>query len=182
MIDPDLTLKLTDFGFATFKKNLGNLKSYKGTFTYMAPEIKEMREYNGKSTDLFSAAVVLFVIVVGKFPFPEARLENAYYQLICEKRYDEYWEKINCFGLSPEFKDLMERMLSYDPSERPSLDEIRNHSWMKLSFNHDKTKSQILQELDQARMVKTTASSHDSFEVRGDDMMDFVKEVSYLPK
>jgi len=47
LIDSDLTLKVADFGFATYK-NISKLKSYRGTKTYMAPEIKEGRTYDGR--------------------------------------------------------------------------------------------------------------------------------------
>jgi len=40
LVDDKLNLKVADFGFATFR-NVSALKSYKGTKTYMAPEIKE---------------------------------------------------------------------------------------------------------------------------------------------
>jgi len=62
LVDEDLNLKVADFGFATFK-NTKNLKSYKGTMTYMAPEIKIGKTYDGKQIDVFSTAVILFIIV-----------------------------------------------------------------------------------------------------------------------
>lgn len=46
LIDDDLNLKIADFGFACYK-NIESLKSYRGTMTYMAPEIKEGKVYNG---------------------------------------------------------------------------------------------------------------------------------------
>lgn len=46
LLDGDLNLKLADFGFACYK-NIDALKSYRGTMTYMAPEIKEGKEYKG---------------------------------------------------------------------------------------------------------------------------------------
>jgi serine/threonine protein kinase len=46
LIDNNLNLKIADFGFACYK-NIDNLKSFRGTFTYMAPEIKEGRAYSG---------------------------------------------------------------------------------------------------------------------------------------
>lgn len=39
LIGDGLELKVGDFGFATFK-NINSLSSYRGTKTYMAPEIK----------------------------------------------------------------------------------------------------------------------------------------------
>ena len=47
MVDEKLNVILGDFGFATFK-NVNFLKSYRGTKTYMAPEIKLNKKYNGK--------------------------------------------------------------------------------------------------------------------------------------
>ena len=44
LVDRDMTLKIADFGYATFKK-ADFMTSYRGTFTYMAPEIKEGRPY-----------------------------------------------------------------------------------------------------------------------------------------
>ena len=35
------------------------------------------------------------------------------------------------FNLSEDFKDLYQRMISYEPSERPTFDEILNHPFLK---------------------------------------------------
>ena len=32
--------------------------------------------------------------------------------------------------LSPKFKDLINKMMSYDVEERPSILDIRNHPWL----------------------------------------------------
>ena len=40
LVDENINLKVADFGFATYKK-INRLKSYRGTMTYMAPEIKD---------------------------------------------------------------------------------------------------------------------------------------------
>lgn len=62
LVDDKMNLKVADFGFATFRK-VHTLKSYKGTKTYMAPEIKEQKTYDGMQIDIFSTAVILFIIV-----------------------------------------------------------------------------------------------------------------------
>ena len=41
--------------------------------TYMAPEIKLGQVYDGKEVDIFSTGVILFIIVLGIFPFREAK-------------------------------------------------------------------------------------------------------------
>lgn len=80
LIDDNMNLKLADFGFACYK-NINALESYRGTLTYMAPEIKEYKQYKGKQVDMFSIGVILFIIVKGCFPFREARTTDYFYQL-----------------------------------------------------------------------------------------------------
>jgi serine/threonine protein kinase len=46
LVDDSLNLKIADFGFASYK-SIDCLKSYRGTMTYMAPEIKEGKYYKG---------------------------------------------------------------------------------------------------------------------------------------
>ena len=69
---------MADFGFACYK-NIDSLNSYRGTMTYMAPEIKEGKTYKGQNVDMFSIGVILFIIVQGIFPFKEARKEEYFY-------------------------------------------------------------------------------------------------------
>ena len=54
---------------------------------------------------------------------------------------DKYWKKIEKIykitKLSPEFKKLFIKMVSYNPSERPCCDEIIDSEWMKEIKNAD---------------------------------------------
>jgi len=80
----------------------------------------------------------LFILVQGIFPFKEARTTEYFYDLLVRGDHDTYWKKVNGTGLSPEFKDLILRMFSYDPSKRPTLDEIKKHPWMNSNtFNFE---------------------------------------------
>jgi len=108
LVDDDLNLILADFGYAT--STTRPLNSYRGTKTYMAPEVKLLVNdpniiYDGKAIDIFSAGVILFVIVVGIFPFIEAKPEEPNYKLIFENNFDEYWHNFDAENLlSMEFK------------------------------------------------------------------------------
>lgn len=94
LVDEHLNLKIADFGFACYK-NIDCLKSYRGTMTYMAPEIKEGKVYKGTMVDLFSFGVILFIIVQGIFPFKEARKEEYFYNLLITGQVDLYFQKVN---------------------------------------------------------------------------------------
>lgn len=81
LLDKQFNLKLVDFGFACYKQ-IDCLKSYRGTFTYMAPEIKEEKIYQGPQVDMFSFGVILFIVTHGIFPFKEARTTEYFYNLL----------------------------------------------------------------------------------------------------
>lgn len=175
-----MDLKVADFGFATFKK-IDKLKSYRGTMTYMAPEIKEGKQYDGRQIDIFSTGVILFIIVQGIFPFKEAKKDEYFYNLILQGKLETYWKKVGGQSLSEEFKDLILSIFSYDPKKRPTLDQIKNHPWMQKPFSSKLVRTSILEKLQEKRSAKTNSSSRDNEKVsRGveDSMLEFVRETS----
>ena len=140
LIDDQLNLKVADFGFACYK-SIDTLKSYRGTMTYMAPEIKEGKQYKGTEVDVFSIGVILFIIVQGIFPFKEARKEEYFYNLLLQGKIDTYFQKVNGGNLSAEFKDLILKFFAYDGKNRPTIEQIKNHPWMKhTGYNENATR------------------------------------------
>jgi len=150
LVDDMMNLKVADFGFATFRK-VHALKSYRGTMTYMAPEIKEGKTYDGRAIDMFSTGVILFIIVQGIFPFKEAKKDEYFYNLIMKGDLETYWKKTGGQNLSDDFKDLIIKMFSYDSSKRPTIDEIRNHPWLAGGVDMKGIRSQILEEMAERR-------------------------------
>ena len=107
LIDDEMRIKLLDFGFAT-TKNIQQLTGYRGTHSYMAPEIKRGLIYDGRQIDIFSVGVVLFSLVRGLFPFGEARSSDYWYNLLRQGQYDQYFSRLDSKGrLSPEFRHLV---------------------------------------------------------------------------
>ena len=66
----------------------------------------------------------------GIFPFKEAKKDEYFYSLILNGQLEKYWDKVGGQNLSPEFKDLILRIFSFDGNKRPSLAEIREHPWL----------------------------------------------------
>lgn len=159
LIDDNLNLKLADFGFACYK-NIDALKSYRGTMTYMAPEIKEGKTYKGTNVDMFSIGVILFIIVQGIFPFKEARKEEYFYNLLLEGKTDLYFQKVNGTGLSDDFKNLILKLFSYEGDERPNIEQIRAHPWMQsATFDYESTRTQLLATLAQKSARQQAAAA-----------------------
>ena len=63
-----------------------------GTIPYMAPEIVEGKAYDGKKADIFSLGVILYFIVLGRFPFKEATSRDSYYSYIKFNEQDKFWK------------------------------------------------------------------------------------------
>ena len=121
-------LKYVDFGLGT--DEIGKLNSFLGTPNYAAPELLLKRPYFGKSEDIFSLGVTLFVLVTGCLPFKLATPNDSLYQYFIKSDYVEFWKK-RMVNVSPSFMELFDNMVAFDYSQRPSISEIRESLWMK---------------------------------------------------
>jgi serine/threonine protein kinase len=108
---------------------------------------------------MFSVGVILFIIIQGIFPFKEAKKDEYFYNLIINGKLDTYWSKVGGQNLSPEFKDLILRMFSYDPTKRPTVDEIKSHPWMNMTCDIKSIRGDLIERLSASRSEKTAASS-----------------------
>jgi len=122
----------------------------------MAPEIKEGKTYDGTKIDIFSTGVILFIIVLGNFPFREANKEEYFYKMIYNGKLNAYWKKCGGTNLSEEFKDLIIKMFSHDGRFRPTIDEIKNHPWMKMKCNSENVRKELQGKLKEKSDEKST--------------------------
>jgi len=76
-------------------------------------------------------------LAFGFQPFERATYDDGHYQMLQTFEFEEYWAFIEQYsknkGFSIELKDLISKMLNHDPSQRLSLSQIRNHSWLQQS-------------------------------------------------
>ncbi len=137
LLDSCFALKLADFGFAApagGRDGCGKLSTYKGTPGYMAPEIHMGKSYDGAKVDIFSAGVLLFIMVAEHPPFRKAVPTDGFYRMFCQNN-ELFWSKVEANKpagtFSPAIKDLLNRMLSASPDLRPTVAEIKAHLWYK---------------------------------------------------
>ena len=101
----------------------------------MAPEIHMKQPYSGASVDLFASAIILFIMSTQHPPFKKAVPEDPYYRLICDNKLDVFWKAHarNKPGLdsffSDDFKDLTSKLFQFNPNERLSIAQIKEHPW-----------------------------------------------------
>ena len=136
LLSSNFNIKLIDFGFAK-RIDEGLLTSLTGTHGYAAPECftSSLKEYQGVPSDIFSLGIVLFLLVMGFYPFEKPNFTDNRYKFIMKKDFNGFWKKCekilgeNSFPFSDEFKNLFEKMVCYQPKERLSINEIKNHPW-----------------------------------------------------
>ena len=121
-----LQVKLIDFGTAKYFEKGQQENKYVGSSYYMAPEIIK-RKYDEKC-DLWSIGVILYILLTGRPPFDgnddEEILEN-----VKKGVYDKWAYPFPL--LSPHAKDLIYKLLQYDPKKRLSAEEALEHPWFK---------------------------------------------------
>lgn len=136
-IDANGVLKLGDFGFAKRLENGELVREYCGTVEYMSPEVHRKQPFEGMKADIFAAGKILFEMALGFCPFKVANLDDPNFNLFIRSP-ELYWErKRSAFaarGLphdwNPQLLDLLEWMMSYHAGNRPSIQQVRNHSWL----------------------------------------------------
>ncbi|XP_021915602.1 peripheral plasma membrane protein CASK-like [Zootermopsis nevadensis] len=97
-----------------------------GTPHFMAPEVIEREQY-GKPVDIWSAGVLLHILLSGTLPFLGTK--GRLYESICRgKLYldSSQWEHIG-----EAAKDLIQRMLTVDYTQRITIQEVLNHKWLR---------------------------------------------------
>ncbi|XP_011497915.1 PREDICTED: peripheral plasma membrane protein CASK isoform X1 [Ceratosolen solmsi marchali] len=93
---------------------------------FMAPEVILRRQY-GKPGDVWSAGVLLHVLLTGTLPFVGSR--ERLRESICRGRVQmetSLWDPI-----SESAKDLIQRMLTTDANHRITIQEVLNHKWLR---------------------------------------------------
>ncbi|KAK8552159.1 hypothetical protein V6N13_120578 [Hibiscus sabdariffa] len=118
-------IKLADFGLAMRISNGQFLSGLAGSPAYVAPEVL-LGNYSEK-VDIWSAGVLLHVLLVGVLPFQGDSLK-AVFEAITNVKLDFHsgiWESV-----SKPARDLLARMLTRDVSSRITADEALRHPWI----------------------------------------------------
>ncbi|KAJ8920366.1 hypothetical protein NQ315_005230, partial [Exocentrus adspersus] len=150
---------------------------------FMAPEVVERRQY-GKPVDIWAAGVLLHVLLSGTLPFHGSGRRLA--EAICRGKLhidsSQQWQLV-----SDSAKDLVQQMLSVDPKQRITIQEVLNHRWLRdrdkglrihlgetveelKKFNaRRKLKSCILNAVNSSKWYPYDDSNADSFSDFGDE-------------
>ncbi|KAK7379827.1 hypothetical protein VNO78_34352 [Psophocarpus tetragonolobus] len=119
------TIKAIDFGYSTFYKPGQTFSDVVGSAYYMAPEV--LRKQSGPQVDVWSAGVILFILLSGVPPY-WAKTEEGIFDKILHGEIDfnsDPWPSI-----SESAKELLKKMLDRDPKTRISAHKVLCHPWI----------------------------------------------------
>jgi hypothetical protein len=124
LIDSEGHVRLADFGLSRKVENEGNVAStLVGSPAYMSPEILKRKEVSFAS-DIYSYGVVMHQLLTGELPFENLHVDKVF-KYIKSARYT-FSKK-----LKKEDLNLIKRLMSYDPDERPNIGQVKNHNFFK---------------------------------------------------
>ncbi len=116
-------VKLIDFGLSV-RVEPGVMQTvFCGTPAYAAPEVLALKPYHGPEIDVWSLGIVLYVMLLGKFPFASVRA-------VQETPFPADSIKNICCA------NLLSNILQKDPSARFTVAQVLAHSWLNDESNN----------------------------------------------
>ncbi|GAA6011209.1 hypothetical protein JCM11491_006757 [Sporobolomyces phaffii] len=120
----NLSLKVADMGMATVQLEGHRLTTSCGSPHYAAPEVIQGTPYEGELADVWSAGVVLFAMIARRLPF-----DNRDVPELLRTIKEGHYEMDPAIEEGSYERDLVERSLKKDPSERFTLKQISMHPY-----------------------------------------------------
>eukprot|EP00798_Chlamydomonas_sp_ICE-L_P030573 gene30573-35589_t len=132
-----------------------------GTPVYMSPELLGMKKtnagYDARKADVWACGVLLFVMLLGMFPFehqenPDPNSDAAHTEVWLQQIRCTWREipRVSAYvaKLSPDCRDLLDRMFELDMNRRITVEGVKAHKWLqkKLPAHYEMSLSAIATE------------------------------------
>eukprot|EP00760_Papus_ankaliazontas_P001403 PhM_4_TR10465/c0_g1_i2/m.12749/K07359/CAMKK2; calcium/calmodulin-dependent protein kinase kinase 2 len=126
LVDDDDVVKLTDFGVSAPMEEADRGTTLEGTPAFMAPEMLRLDggSFNGVATDMWALGVTLYAMTYGHLPFAGTSL----YELRDTVGVEDPPYAPPCGDA--DLEDLVRRLLSVDPSQRPDVEHAMQHPFL----------------------------------------------------
>jgi mitogen-activated protein kinase kinase len=150
LVGRDGSIKICDFGVSGYlAQSLARTRV--GTSNYMAPERislggNELGSGYGVKADIWSLGATLMELSVGAPPFPLAKYDCIFAQLM-DIIYSDPPRMPQDRGFSSEMTDFIDSCLRKDPNDRPSYVQLMSHPFIK-DMTLDRSKAIIMEWID----------------------------------
>lgn len=126
-------IKICDFGYSKHELEDSAPHSLVGTRPYLAPEVvfrKTSKDtYDGKKADIWCCGVLLYVMMIGRYPFEKKGEDPRVNTDVIRERLRRLDYEIPSGIMSTQCEDLIRKILVLDPLTRLSIKEITEHPW-----------------------------------------------------
>ncbi|GMI64618.1 PROTEIN KINASE 18, SNF1-RELATED PROTEIN KINASE 3.6, CBL-interacting protein kinase 20 [Hibiscus trionum] len=132
LLDENGNLKVSDFGLSALRESRrqdGLLHTTCGTPAYVAPEVIDMKGYDGAKVDIWSCGVILYVLLAGFLPFHDENLMELYKKISKGEFRCPQW-------FPPEVRKLLSKILDPNPNQRMTVAKLMENSWFKKGYKH----------------------------------------------
>lgn len=156
LLDSNLNIKLCDFGWSAFEKDIGPGDSACGTYAYMAPEVV-FNLPHGKKSDIWCLGVLLVELLTGAPPFKADSVVEMVRELGLKN--PQILKPINV-----KTQQLLNGLLERDQDKRFSIDDVLNHPAIKSrqeQFEKRLTKQQFMTLVSNYMVNKKVANLSD---------------------
>ena len=156
-----LNVKLIDFGTAKIFSEGNMQKGLVGSSYYVAPEV--IKGKYDEACDIWSIGVIMYLMLTGYPPF-NGDNDDEILNAVTIGEYDTSLEEYQ--NLSNNAKDLISKLLKYDPKERITARDAINHPWFKTSEFKDNYKRN-----NSMPIIETTEMFKNLENYRSDNML-----------
>lgn len=99
------------------------LQDKHGCPAYVAPEILTSSSYSGKAADMWGLGVMLFTMLVGRYPFHDSDTSSLFAKIRSGEFIVPEW-------VSSRARHLITALLRRDPSRRLAVEDVLLHPWL----------------------------------------------------
>ncbi|CAG9532410.1 unnamed protein product [Cercopithifilaria johnstoni] len=125
LLDSCENVKITDFGFARLLKIGEKSKTFCGSRAYLAPEIIRAQPYDGYLSDIWSAGIVLYVMITGMMPYDDRNVQK-----MLERQLQHRIAYPQAAKISMDVKRLIFDILHPIPHKRLTIDQMISSKWL----------------------------------------------------
>lgn len=84
--------------------------------------------------------MLFFLLIRGTFPFGVAEIQDKWFKTVSMGHWDTFWrvhERQSRLTFTPELKELLEMMLTINPDERPTLNDVATAAFFREEKEED---------------------------------------------
>ena len=121
-------VKVINFGTAIIFNKNKNDKSLTGSVYYICPEVLSKNRNYTEKCDVWSCGIIMYILLTGLPPF-NGDSDEEIVTKIKNGRFN--MEKYPWPIISSQAKDLIKKLLEFDPNKRVKAEEALNHPWFE---------------------------------------------------